>query len=448
MNTFRLCAMLAAVAMAAPAVAQRPPAGWSGFRGPGARGVADTSAFPERWSATENVAWKTDIPGRGWSCPVVWGNRIFLTTVCSRGATEPPKKGLYFGGERPTPSSDQHEWWVYCLNLQSGAVLWKQMVHVGKPPTPIHVKNSYASETPVVDADRVYCLFGGVGLFALSHAGTVLWQRPLTPHAMTAGWGTAASPALDGRRLYLVDDNEQASTIAALDARTGRDIWRIPRDEKSNWATPLVWRNSRRTEIVTAGSGRVRSYDADGKLLWWLQGMSGITISTPSAEGDRLYVSSGYVGSPKRPVYCITAGASGDITLPAGRTSSSAIAWSQPEAAPYNTTTLLYRSRVYSLLDFGMLSVYDAATGAPLYERKRIPLSRGFTASPWAAAGRVYCLNEEGETFVLAAGDQFNLLHTNKLAEDDMGMACPAVAGDRLLIRTSTRLYCIAQPAK
>jgi outer membrane protein assembly factor BamB len=423
-------------------------ANWPQLRGPGAMGVSEASGFPDTWSATQNVAWKTDIPGRGWSSPVVWGNRVFLTTVCSQGATEPPKKGLYMGGERPQTSGDLHEWWVYCLDLPSGKVLWKQMVHSGKPPSPIHVKNSYASETPVADADRVYCVFGNVGIYALTHAGRKVWQRALTPHPIQAAWGTAASPALAGGRLYVVDDNEAESSIAALDARTGKDVWRVSRDEKSNWATPFVWKNSRRTEIITAGTGKVRSYDLDGRLLWWLKGVPGITISTPYASGDLLYVTSGYVGSPRRPIYAIRPGGAGDISLAEGATSGEFIAWRQPTAAPYNPSTLLYRGQVYVLLDFGMMSAYDAATGAPLFERTRIPEGRAFTASPWAAGGKVYCMNEDGVTFVFRAGPRFDLLHTNKLAEDDMGMACPAITGNRLLIRTSARVYCISRPRR
>jgi outer membrane protein assembly factor BamB len=409
--------------------------------------VADGSAFPDTWSSTRNVRWKTPIAGRGWSSPVVWGSKLFLTTAVSAGQTEAPKKGLYFGGERPKPSEDVYQWWLYCLDVASGKVLWKRMVHSGKPATPIHVKNSYASETPVADEARVYCLFGGIGAFAFTHTGKQIWERRMPPRPMQAGWGTASSPALYGRRLYIQDDNEESSGLLCLDAITGADLWQVPRDEKSNWSSPFVWKNSLRTEIVTAGSGKVRSYDLNGKLLWWLQGMSGITISTPYAEGDRLYVTSGYVGSRRRPIYAIRPGAAGDISVADGQAPGPAFAWTQPAAAPYNTTTLLYRGIVYSLLDFGLMSAYDAATGAPHYERVRIPGGRAFTASPWAANGKVYCMDEDGVTYVIPAGREFKLLHTNSLGEDDMGMASPAAAGDSLIVRTSERVYCIGPGA-
>lgn len=418
---------------------------WPQFRGPGARGVADGASFPERWSATENVAWKTDIPGRGWSSPVVWGGCVFLTTVINRGESEPPKKGLYLGGNRPQPAASVHEWWVYCLDLESGNVRWKEKVHEGQPSSPIHIKNSYASETPVTDGEQVYFYFGNIGVFAYDLDGKRGWSKTMEPHNTRYGWGTAASPVLHGDRLYIVNDNEEASWLLALDKRTGKEIWRVDRDEQSNWSTPYVWENGQRTEIVTPGTGRVRAYDLDGKELWSLKGMSGITIATPFAEGDLCYVTSGFVGSRLRPIYAIRAGASGDISLSWGQTSNASIAWCQPTAAPYNPSTLLYRDKLYVLLDRGMLSAYDEKTGRVFFERERIPQGGGFTASPWAANGNIFCLNEDGVTFVFRANEKFELLHANRLADDDMGMATPAIVGGRLLIRTSARLYCIAR---
>ena len=421
---------------------------WPQFRGPGARGVADGASFPDRWSATENVAWKLDLPGRGWSSPIVWGGRVFLTTVVNRGETEPPKKGLYFGGNRPEAPTTTHEWWVYCLDLDSGKVRWKEKVHAGRPPSGIHLKNSFASETPVTDGERVYFYFGNVGIFAFDLDGKRVWSQPVEPHPTRFGWGTAASPVLHGDRIYVVNDNEEKSFLLALDKRTGKELWRVPRDEKSNWSTPFVWRNSKRTEIITPGTGKVRAYDLDGKELWSLRGMSGITIATPFAEGDLLYVTSGYVGSPLKPIYAIRPGASGDISLARSETANAHIAWCNWTAAPYNPSTLLYAGTLYVLLDRGMLSAHDAKTGKAFFDRERIPNGGAFTTSPWAANGKIFCLNEDGATFVFRAGEKFDLLHVNKLADDDMGMATPAIAGDKLLLRTAARIYCVKSPTQ
>ena len=420
---------------------------WPQFRGPGNRGVA-AAPVPDRWSATENVAWVRDIPGRGWSSPVVVGDRVILTTVENTGTTEPAKKGLYFGGERPTPPEAVHRWKVLCLDLASGVLLWERQVHEGVPQTPIHVKSSYASETPVTDGRHVWCVFGSVGIWCLDLDGTVRWERPLPPRPMRYGWGAAASPALHDGRLYLCNDNEEASELVAYDADTGREVWRVVRDEKSNWSTPYVWVNDRRTEIVTPGTGAVRSYDLEGNLLWSLRGMSSITIATPYEADGLLYVSSGYVLDGTKPIYAIRPGAAGDITLPAGETAAEFIAWSAPKAAPYNPSTLVADGRLWVLHDRGFLACHDARTGALHYDSQRLPEGRAFTASPWYAAGKVFCTNEDGVTFVCDAGDDFRILHTNALAEDDMVMATPAIAGGRLLIRTAARVYCIgAVPA-
>lgn len=421
------------------------PEHWPQFRGPGARGIAAGPNLPDRWSATENIAWKADVPGRAWSSPIVWADRVFLTTAVNTGELESPKKGLYFGGNRPEPRQVEEEFGLLCLDLASGKKIWERTFHRGPPAGPIHLKNSYASETPVTDGQRVYAYFGNHGLYCLDLEGRPVWSKRFEARETRNGWGTAASPVLHGDHLYIVNDNEEQSYLLCLDKRSGNEVWRVERDEKSNWSTPYVWQNDRRTEIVTPGTGKVRSYDLDGKLLWWLTGMSSITIATPYADDGLLYVSSGYVNDRLRPLYAIRPGAARDITLAEGQTSNEHIAWSNRTAAPYNPTTLLYDGRVYVLYDRGLLGCFRAVTGEPVFERQRLPGGMHFTASPWAYNGKVFCLNEDGVTFVLRAGDKFELLHTNKLADDEMSMATPAIVGDRLLIRTSARLYCVRQ---
>ncbi len=422
-------------------------ANWPQFRGPNAAGVSANTNLPDRWSATENVAWKTDLPGRSWSSPIVWGGRVFVTAVVNLGESERPKKGLYLGGNRPEPPSSEHQWKVLGLDLATGKVQWEKTVHRGAPQTPVHLKNTYGAETPVTDGERVYALFGSVGVFAFTLAGAEVWSRPLAPRKMRYGWGTAASPVLGNGRLFIVNDNEDRSELLALDARTGRELWRVDRDEKSNWATPFLWANGQRTELITSGTGAVRSYDLDGKALWSFRGMSGIVIPTPCAGDGLLFVSSGYVGDRLRPLYAIRPGGSGDLTLEPGRTNGTFIAWSNPTGGPYNPSPLFYEGRLYVLYDRGLVSCYEAKTGRPFYDRERLPDGLAFTSSPWAASGRVFCLSEDGVAYVLRAGDRFELLHTNRLADDDMCMATPALASDRLLIRTAARLYCVRSRA-
>jgi hypothetical protein len=427
---------------------------WPQFRGAQARGIsaeaisadgsASDSKLPDQWSTTTNIAWKKDIPGRGWSSPVVWDSKVFLTTVVSSEAYEPAKKGLYFGGERKPPSS-VHQWKVLCLDLKTGDTLWEKQVHEGVPKSSIHIKSSFASETPVTDGKRVYCCFGSLGIFCFDFDGNELWRYDLEALPTRLGWGAAASPVLHDGRLYLSNDNEKSSYLVCLDAASGKEIWQVPREEKSNWSTPFVWKNKFRTEIVTAGTSQVRSYDLDGKLLWSLRGMSSITIATPYEADGLLYVTSGYVADQTRPIYAIKPGASGDITLAEGTTSSESIAWSVPKGAPYNPSTLVYHGRLYVLYDAGLFACYDASSGKEIYSRQRIPNGRAFTSSPWAYGDKIFCLNEEGQTFVIPAGDEFKVLHTNVLEEDDMGMSSPAILGDRILVRTAARIYCIAK---
>jgi outer membrane protein assembly factor BamB len=425
----------------APAEERSP--NWPQFRGPDSTGVANNDTLPDHWSATENVEWKTEIPGRGWSSPIVWGDRVFLTTVVNTGKDPEAKKGLYLKGEQHEPPDSVHLWKVLCLDLATGRILWEHAAHEGKPSTPLHIKNTYASETPVTDGKRVYAYFGNLGVFCYDFDGRLEWSKRLEPHATRAGWGTAASPALFENRLFIVNDNEENSYLLALDAASGDELWRKERDESSNWATPFVWRNELRTEIVTAGSKRVRSYDLNGNVLWELAGMSFITIGTPFADNGLLYVGSGYVLDLRRPLYAIRPGASGDISLGKQARDNQSIAWSKPLMAPYNPSVLAYRGRLYILYDRGLLACLDAATGHVVYDKKRIPNGRAFTSSPWAYAGKVFCLSEYGETFVYAAGDEFQPLHTNVLADDDMCLATPAIAGEHLLIRTAVRLYLI-----
>jgi outer membrane protein assembly factor BamB len=271
-----------------------------------------------------------------------------------------------------------------------------------------------------------------------------VWSCRWPPVKTRSGWGPAASPALCDGRVFLVNDNDEGSFAVAVDAKTGRQLWRIDRDEKSNWATPYVWRNEGRTELITSGTKRVRSYDLDGKPLWELGGMSSIDIPTPFSGSGLLYLSSGFVVDKARPVLAIRPGASGDITLKPGQTNNEFIAWFQPTAGPYNPSPLLYGDYFYVLFDFGFLSCHDARTGRQVYEKQRIrEATTSFTASPWAANGKVFALSEDGDTFVFQAGPEYKLLRVNPL--DEMCMASPAIAGDRLILRTLTRLYCIRE---
>jgi outer membrane protein assembly factor BamB len=414
---------------------------WPQFRGPSATGVSTNGGLPLTWSTNKNVAWSVPVPGTGWSSPIVAGNRVFLTSVVRDGEVETPRKGLYFGGERKAVPQERHHWIVSCRDIETGKVLWEKEVRSGTPSSGLHVKNTYAAETPVTDGERVYAYFGNHGLYCLDMDGKEVWSTQLGTFKTRYGWGTAASPVLHGGRLYVLNDNEEQSFLVALDAHTGSEVWREKRDEKSNWATPTAWTHDGRTEIVTPGQNRIRSYDLDGRVLWELRGMSSIVIPTPFAAFGMMYVCSGYVGDKLRPVYAIKPGATGDITPPEGQTEGAFVAWSDRTAGPYNTSPLIYGDHFYVLFDMGFLSCHDARTGKIVFEKQRINPSgaTAFTASPWAYDGRLFCLSEDGDTYVFKAGPKFELIGKNSLNE--MCMATPAIVGRNLLLRTESRLY-------
>lgn len=418
---------------------------WQQFRGPGSTGVAaDNPRLPDTWSATENVAWKTAIPGQGWSSPIAWGDRIFVTSVISTGATETPQRGLYFKGERPAPAS-VHRYMVYAIDFATGTIAWQREVHRGVPPGARHLKNTFASETPVTDGSRVYAAFGSVGIFAFGVDGTPAWSFAIEPRPTRFGWGTASSPVLHDGRVYFVNDNEEASYLVALDAVTGTLIWRTARPKETNWSTPYVWAHAGRTEIVINGTSAIRSYALDGTPLWHARPSSTHVITTPFSAFGLLYVTSGYVGDPTRPVYAIRPGGSGDISLKAGETSNASIAWSLPQGGTYNVSPLVYGDYFYTLFDRGFFTCHDAKTGKEIYTKVRLdPTASGFTASPWAYNGRIFAMSEDGTTYVIQAGPQFRVIGQNVL--DEFTMASPAVHRDSLLIRTASALHKISRP--
>jgi outer membrane protein assembly factor BamB len=442
--------MILAAAIAGPAIVSGQPARlaqesqtqWAKFRGPDNGAVADDPRLPDTWSETTNVVWKADVPGLGWSSPVVWDDHVFLTTAVSAGEERQPVRGLYDPGAASgaTRSMASHRWLVYDLDFATGAVRWVREVAVAVPEIERHLKNSFASETPVTDGERVYVYFGTIGLVAaLDLTGEVQWRRELGVFNGRQRFGTAASPALHDGRLYVVNDNTTKSFLVALDAATGDEIWRVERDEVENWATPFVWENDVRTEIVTAGLRRVRSYDLDGRLLWELGGMTVNVVPTPFARDGLVYISSGYPGGMPRPVYAIRPGASGDISLSEGENGNDFIVWYQPMLGTYNTSALVYDGHYYTLLDRGFLLNHDARTGREVYGRTRIKPGSGFTASPWAYNDRIFLMGEDGDTFVIRAGPEFELLRTNTL--DEMALATPAVVRGSVLLRTQTKLY-------
>ena len=435
-----------ALALTLPAAAAGEQ--WPRFRGPEAGVAPDHPDLPERWSTTENVVWQVDVPGLGWSSPIVWGDHVLVTTAVSEGEEPQPVKGLYDPGDqhgKRDAAAAQH-WMVHDYDLATGALRWARELRAGVPTIKRHLKASFASETPVTDGRRAYVYFGSIGLVAALDmmTGDVLWTRDLGAFNGHQEFAPAASPVLHDGRLYIVNDNTTESFLVAFDAATGERLWRVVRDETENWSTPLVWENALRTELVITARRKVRSYDLDGRVLWELRGMTGNVAPTPFAKDGLAYLSSGYPGSAVRPVYAVRPGGSGDISLdPDNPADHPYVAWFQPLLGTYVTSALVYRGVYYTLLDRGLLLAHDARTGREIYGRRRLRPGSGFTASPWAYNGRVFVLSEDGDTYVVRAGPEFEILGTNPL--DEMTLATPAVAGGKLIVRTQSKLYCFSR---
>jgi outer membrane protein assembly factor BamB len=421
---------------------------WPRFRGPNGTGVApDHPGLPIAWSTTENVKWVADVPGLGWSCPVVWGDRVFLTTVVNDQPTEIPKKGLYLGEGVREPAKGAHRWMVYCFDLNTGEVLWEHEAHAGQPQVPRHPKSTYASETPTTDGERLYVLFGDLGLWCYDLNGKVLWERKIEPKKTASDYGAAASPVVHDGQVIVVYDNLDASWIASFDARTGDERWRTPRDETASWATPLVWENSVRTEIVVPGVKRNRGYSLDGDLLWEFDGrMASPVVPSPFTAHGLCYIGAGFVADNHRPTFALRPGASGNLAPEGEYAKSESFAWYQERTASYNPSQIVYGDYLYTLYDRGLLTCHNARTGEEVYDKQRLRPSGSFTASPFAFNGHLFCLSEDGLTYVIKPGPEFDILATNPL--DERCLSSPAIAGDKLLIRTATRLYCLSEGAK
>ncbi len=364
---------------------------WPRFRGPDANPVVPNGRLPERWSKTENVEWSAEIPGRGWSSPIVHGRRVFLTTVTTEGKSKPPQIGTEYSNEYAAelmkqglseqemlarlmardielPKEVTLHYYLYCLDIQTGKVVWKREFYSGQPPGGRHRKNSFASETPVTDGKLIYVYAANLGLYAYDMKGAQVWRTPLEAYPIYLDFGTGGSPALLGDMLLIVNDNEKQQFIAAFDTKTGRPVWRTNRDlaakdegppRRSGWVTPFVWKNPLRTEVVTVGPGVAVSYDAAGKELWHLSGMSEIPIPSPFAYDGLLYVN----GGKGRPLFAIRPGATGDLTPGEDGKPSEFVAWSQPRGGTYLPTEVAYDGALYALSETGILSRFDAKNG-------------------------------------------------------------------------------------
>ncbi len=438
--------MLWVVSFASCSLALAVSEDWPQFRGEAGAGVSHSEKIPLEWGPGNNVAWSVPIAGSGWSSPIVWKGRVYVTCAIGDKPEEKAPRGMRAESNGYGIPDITYDWRVVCLSLADGRVVWDKSLHVGKPTRGKHTKNSYATETPATDGDRLYVYFSQVGLIALDWDGNVLWKQNPGAFETYLEYGTSSSPITDGERVYLQCDNQQKSFVVAYDAKTGKEVWKADRDDMTSWSSPLLWKNSVRTELVTVAPKKARSYDpATGRLLWELGGMSDYTVPLPLADDEFCYVASGFLINPRnRPIFAVKKGAHGDLTLAANEDAGEFIAWRNKLGGPYVPTPVLYQGRLFVAHDRPLFDALDTKTGKPIYPRSRLPRGGNITASPLAYRGHVFCLTEEGLGYIIDAGDEFKVRAVNEaLDEDGLFLATPAMAGDSLLIRGSKRLHCV-----
>lgn len=404
---------------------------WNQFRGPNNDNLPTVSNLPTDWSANDNLKWEVKMPGTGWASPIVWGDKVFISTAVMIGE---PQRNAH---------DNEHRLELHCLDLNTGDTLWKQVCYKGKPTIGKHRDNTYASETPVTDGERVYVYYGMMGLYCFDMEGNPQWDKDLGVYQINRDWGTSSSPLVYKDTVYLQIDSEQDSFLVAIDSKTGYEKWRINRDEKSNWGSPIIWNNSHRVELILQGQ-TTRSYNpVNGDEHWSLNMGGGRNDSSPMPHGDILYL-----GNEEREsggnLFAVKAGATGDITPKDGEMSNEFVLWKKPKAGVAMASPLCYDGYIY-VTDrrLGVLSCYDAMTGKTVYSRQRMPGGKPVWSTPWAYDGKVFCVDEAGTTHVVTAGSKMEVVDTNKL--NGKFWSTPAFTDGKIILRSVDSVFCISE---
>ncbi|HUF23882.1 MAG TPA: PQQ-binding-like beta-propeller repeat protein [Vicinamibacterales bacterium] len=438
MKRMLLIAMLALIAAVSADTGE-----WPSFRGTDASGVSDGQDLPVSWNVAtgENIRWTAPIPGLAHSSPIVSNGRVFVTSAVSSRDDATFKPGLYGEG---TASEDRsvHKWVVMAFDAKTGRAIWQQTAFEGAPREKRHIKSTYASATPATDGRILVAFFGSQGLYAYTVDGTLLWKKDLGHLDVGAydipsyEWGTASSPVIHDGKVIVQVDTSKDDYLLALDAKTGREIWRTPRQELPSWGTPTVVTAAGRTEIVTNSSNFVYGYDIEtGKELWRLGGSSQITAPTPIFTPDAIIVASGR--RPTAPILAIKPGARGDIT------GTASVLWQKTQRGPYMPTPVIYRDQLYVLGNAGIFDSYNYRTGEEIYRSRLLHKGSGFSASPVISDGRLYASSEDGDIFVVKTGPEFEVLAQNAMGEPLM--ATPAIAGQTMFVRGQRTLWAIGK---
>jgi outer membrane protein assembly factor BamB len=420
---------------------------WPSFRGGNASGIAEGFKTPTSWNVDEkkNILWKTSLSGLGHSSPIVWGNRVFVTTAISGKEKPELKVGLY-GNIDPVIDDTPHKFKVYCLDKKSGKILWEQTAYEGVPKVKRHTKATHANSTMTTDGKNVIAFFGSEGLYCYDMNGKLRWKKDFGVldsgyfQSKEAQWGFASSPVIWGNKVLLQCDVQKGSFVAALDVNNGNEIWRTTRRDVPTWSTPTVCEADGKTQVVLNGWKHIGGYDLEtGKETWWMEGGGDIPVPTPVVADGLIYITNAH--GRMSPIYAIKASAKGGIDLESGASSNDHIAWSMAREGAYMQTPLVYGDYLYVCRDNGVVSCYEAKTGKRLYQERLGTGRTGFTASSVAADGKLYFTSEEGEIYVVKAGPTFEVLSQNPMGE--VCMATPAISEGVLFFRTQGHLVAV-----
>jgi outer membrane protein assembly factor BamB len=425
---------------------------WPSFRGPDASGISSTADTPTVWNAetSSNILWKTSIPGLGHSSPIIWGDRLFVTTAINQSKAVPLKVGLY-GEPESAEDNEIQQWKVFCLNKLTGQILWQQTAHEGAPKVRRHPKATHANCTMATDGARVVAFFGSEGLYCYDMEGRLVWQKDfgtlraspsvyndaVDTNGWTLEWGFASSPIIYSHRVFIQCDVLSSGFIAGFELSDGSEVWRVPRDDTATWSTPNLCLDAPRPQLVVNGWKHMGGYDLQtGQEIWRMSGGGDCPVPTPMVSNGLIFLMSAH--GPRSPIYAVRTPASGNVSLLKGATTNEFVAWSVLRGGSYMETPLILDDLLYTCQTDGVLSCYRARTGEQLYKERLGTGGDGFTASPVASKDKIYFASEHGSVFVVKPGPQFHVLATNQMGE--VCMATPAISGNTLFFRTQSHV--------
>lgn len=421
---------------------------WPSFRGLNARGFSDGRPTPVTWNieSKKNIEWKTAIPGLAHSSPIIWENRIFITTAISE-EENPVLDTELKGNINPVEGETSHQWKVYCLDKKTGKILWEKTAHEGVPKVKRHPMATHANSTAATDGNYVVAFFGSEGLYCYTMDGKLVWKKDfgILDSAFfsvpTAQWGFASSPVIHDGVVVVQCDALNTAFLAALDIKSGKELWRTPREDYPTWSTPTIYVGEQSTQIIVNGFKHIGGYDFQtGKEIWKINGGGDIPIPTPVVADNLVYINSAH--GRMSPIYAIKLDAKGDISLEDETTSNENIVWSVRRGGAYIQTPLIYGDYLYNLNWNGSLSCFNAKTGEQVY-REQLGKMTAFAASPVAAAGKLYFCSQDGDVYVVKAGPNFEILATNSM--NDENLATPAISDGKLYFRTHHYLVAVAE---